>query len=116
MTVVLVVEDDVLLRIAAALFLEEIGYGVLEAENADKAIVLLQAHPEIRAVFTDVEMPGSMDGLKLAATIRRRWPPVAIVVTSGHQTPPPSDLPEDAEFLPKPYSFDQVADTFLRMT
>lgn len=114
--VVLVVEDEVLLRMAVADFLEDLRFGALEAENADKAIALLQNCPEIRLVFTDIEMSGSMNGLKLANVVHDRWPPVAIVVTSGAKIPDVADLPPDAEFLPKPYSFDQVAETFLRLS
>ena len=63
--------------------LEDAGFSTLEAENADKAIKILETHPDICLVFTDVQMPGTMDGVKLAAAVRKRWPPVRLIVTSG---------------------------------
>ena len=74
-----------------------------EAGSADAAIVLLERHKEIRLIFTDVDMPGSMDGLKLAHYVRGRWPPVKIIVTSGHVKVTEESLPAGALFLPKPY-------------
>ncbi len=82
---VLVVEDEVLVRMDIVRSLENDGFDVLEASNADEAIILLNAHPEVRLMFTDIDMPGSMDGLKLATAVRDRWPPVKIIVTSGHR-------------------------------
>jgi CheY-like chemotaxis protein len=81
--VVLVVEDDFLIRMNAAGMIEDAGFDAVEAANADEAIVILEARLDIRVVFTDIQMPGSMDGLKLAAAIRGRWPPIKIVATSG---------------------------------
>lgn len=99
--VVLVVEDEDLVRSLAVDALEEAGYATLEAQNAEQAIQLLETHPEVRLVFTDVQMPGVMDGAKLAAAVRRRWPPLRVIVTSARPQP---ELIEDAVFLPKPYS------------
>lgn len=82
---VLVVEDETLLRMNIALSLEQEGFRVYEAENADQAIAVLEAHAEIGLMFTDIDMPGSMDGLKLATAVRNRWPPIKIIVTSGHR-------------------------------
>ena len=82
--VILVVEDEGLVRMAAADDLVEAGFKVIEAANADQAIQMLEAHPEITILFTDIDMPGSMDGPKLAAAVRDRWPPLKIIVTSGH--------------------------------
>jgi CheY-like chemotaxis protein len=76
---------------------------VYEAASADAAIALLELHKEIRLIFTDVDMPGSMDGLKLAHYVRGRWPPVKIIVTSGHVKVAEESLPAGALFLPKPY-------------
>ena len=100
---VLVVEDEFLVRMNALSLLEEAGFGVLEAGNADEAIALLEARKDIRIVFTDINMPGSMDGLKLAHAVRRRWPPVKLVLTSGHVRVGNEDLPEGGRFLGKPY-------------
>jgi two-component system, response regulator PdtaR len=99
--VVLVVEDEPLVGLAAIEMLEDAGYAVLHAPDADEAIKLLEKHPEIRLLFTDVQMPGSMDGVKLVEACRKRWPPVRIVVTSGN--PRPTLLGEDTIFVPKPY-------------
>ena len=100
---VLVVEDEALVRMDIALLLEDEGFQVLEASNADDAISLLDAHPEVRLMFTDIDMPGSMDGLKLAAAVRDRWPPVKIIVTSGHRHMSDDTLPVVGRFFSKPY-------------
>lgn len=93
--VVLVVEDDYLIRLNAVELIENAGFDVIEATDADQAIEFLLARNDIRVVFTDVDMPGSMDGLKLAAAVRNRWPPIEIIVTSGKVTPAPEAfLPE----------------------
>jgi two-component system, response regulator PdtaR len=81
--VVLVVEDEGLLRASAMDMVKEAGFDVLAASDADEAIRVLESRSDIRAVFTDVHMPGSMDGLRLARVIRSRWPPVALIVTSA---------------------------------
>jgi len=101
--VVLVVEDEPLLRMHAAFLLEEAGYTVVEACDADVAIELLLTRTDIRLVFTDIDMPGSMDGLRLAAAIRSRWPPIEIIVTSGKLSPSATDMPPRGLFLAKPY-------------
>lgn len=106
---VLVVEDEALVRMSIAEHLLETGFDVLEAPNADEAIRLLMAHPEIHVLFTDIDMPGSMDGLKLAAAVRDRWPPVKIVITSGHRKVAAQDLPDEARFFAKPYDPDEIA-------
>ena len=81
--VVLVVEDEALLRMHATDMIEAAGYTVVEAANADEAVLILSQRMDIRIVFTDIDMPGSMDGLKLAAMVRDRWPPIELIVTSG---------------------------------
>jgi CheY-like chemotaxis protein len=106
---VLVVEDEALLLFSIADDLKEAGFDVLEASNADEAIRILTAHPEIELLFTDVDMPGSMDGLKLSAMVRNRWPPVRIIVTSGKQQPDQTTLPSGGLFIPKPYMSRQIA-------
>jgi CheY-like chemotaxis protein len=88
--------------------LEDGGFNVLEASNADDAIILLEAHPEVRLMFTDIDMPGSMDGLKLAAAVRNRWPPVQIIVTSGHRAMSDDNLPVVGRFITKPYDPSRV--------
>ena len=107
--VILIVEDDFFLRIHAAEMIQDAGFDIVEAGNADAAIAILEARPDIHVVFTDIQMPGSMDGLKLARFVRGRWPPIKIVVTSGNFAG--RDLPEGGVFLPKPYTFDRIAAT-----
>lgn len=113
--VVLVVEDEPLLRMMAADIVEEAGFFALEATNADEAIALLESRGDIRIVFTDIDMPGSMDGLKLAAAIRDRWPPVEIIVTSGVSMKAADALPDRAVFFPKPYDQRMILATLHRM-
>ena len=102
--VVLIVEDEFLLRMNAAEMISEAGFEVVEAGNADDAIAILETRPDIHVVFTDIQMPGSMDGLKLASFVRGRWPPIKIVATSGFVSVGEGDLPEGSRFLSKPYS------------
>jgi CheY-like chemotaxis protein len=106
--VVLVVEDESLLRASAIDMVKEAGFDVIEASDADEAIRILESRNDIRAVFTDIQMPGSMDGLRLARVIRSRWPPVALIVTSGKTNVPEDDLPTGGRFLPKPYHQAQI--------
>ena len=100
---ILVVEDELLIRMALAEHLSDEGFEVFEAANADEAISILETNDAIQVMFTDIDMPGSMDGLKLSAAVRNRWPPVRIVVTSGHRVVTRTDLPEGSLFYPKPY-------------
>jgi CheY-like chemotaxis protein len=101
---VLVVEDETLIRMHSVDMIRDLGFEVIEAINADEAVSLLETIPGIKVVFTDIQMPGSMDGLRLAAVVRDRWPPVALLVASGKVRPPPADMPRGARFLRKPYS------------
>lgn len=102
--IVLVVEDDPLLLDNARDLIEEAGYEVLTASNADEALLLLEKNCDIAIVFTDVQMPGSMDGLRLAGAIRRRWPPIALVLTSGTLSLLATEMPLNSVFLSKPYA------------
>jgi CheY-like chemotaxis protein len=97
------VEDEPLIRTSAIYLIESTGFEVYEAGSADAAIALLELHEEICLIFTDVDMPGSMDGLKLAHYVRGRWPPVKIIVTSGHVKVAEESLPAGGLFLHKPY-------------
>ena len=96
---VLVVEDEFLSRLHAVSLVEEAGYKAVEASNAEEAIAVLEARKDIRIVFTDVDMPGTMDGLKLAHAIRTRWPPIELIVTSGHFNLSDADMPERGLFF-----------------
>ena len=91
--VVLVVEDEGLIRSTAIDMVEAAGFEAIAASDADEAIRILESRNDIRAVFTDVQVPGSMDGLRLARVVRNRWPPVALIVTSGHAHVEETDLP-----------------------
>src|ERR1700722_18969514 len=106
--VVLIVEDEILLRMNAAEMIGDAGFDVVEARNADEAIEILEACSDIRVVFTDIQMPGSMDGLKLARFVRSRWLPIKIVATSGFVKIGTDDLPEGSRFLPQPYPPEQT--------
>jgi CheY-like chemotaxis protein len=106
--ILLIVEDDLLVRMLAVEIAEEAGFSALEATDADSAICVLQKRPDIRVVFTDIDMPGSMDGLELAVAIRHRWPPIEIVLTSGKMRPAADELPERSHFVPKPYDFARM--------
>ena len=108
---VLVVEDEVLILIAVADDLRSFGLVVHEAKNAIEAIKILEAHPEIRVLFTDIDMPGSMDGIRLSAYVRDRWPPIKIVITSGKRPPSEELMPEGGVFVPKPYAPAKLAVT-----
>ena len=95
--------------------LVEAGFEVLEAESADEAIRILEARPEIHLVFTDVQMPGTMDGLKLSHFIRNRWPPVHLIVASGKAMINESQLPAGARFFAKPYDGVAVIQAIIGM-
>jgi CheY-like chemotaxis protein len=115
-SVVLVVEDEFLIRMHAAEMIEEAGFEVVEASNADEAVAMLEARFDIAVVFTDIQMPGSMDGLKLAKAVSDRWPPIHIVATSGLVDVRIDDLPNGGRFLPKPYSPAQVIGALHELT
>ena len=106
MPTVLVVEDEILIRELVAEELEVAGYTIVIANDADQAIAILEARQDIHLVCTDIDMPGSMDGLKLAAAVRDRWPPVHIIITTGKVRP--LEIPANALFIPKPYVGENV--------
>lgn len=91
--VVLVVEDEPLIRLNACDMLEDDGFEVIGAASAHEAIEILKSRSDIRVIFTDVQMPGTMDGLALVRMARDRWPPIKIVVTSGNAPVKEADLP-----------------------
>ncbi len=114
--VVLIVEDEFLLRMDAIDMIREAGFEVVEARNGDEAIEILETRADITVVFTDIQIPGSMDGLKLARAVCGRWPPIKIVATSGRVGIGPTDLPDGSRFLPKPYNPMQVTDVLRELT
>ena len=113
---VLVVEDEFLLRMDVVDIIAEAGVEVVEAANADQAIDILEARRDITVVFTDIQMPGSMDGLKLARAVKGRWPPIKIVATSGQIDVKETDRPEGGRFLPKPYSPTEITGMLREVT
>jgi CheY-like chemotaxis protein len=114
--VVLIVEDELLLRMDAVDMVGAAGFEAIEAGTADEAIEILEARPDISVVFTDIQIPGSMDGLKLARAIRGRWPPIKIVATSGRLNVSEIDLPEGGRFVPKPYSPREITGLLRELT
>lgn len=103
-TTVLIVEDDPLVRLVGADFLADANFRVVEACDADEALQILTTCPDVEVVFTDVDMPGLMDGFALADEIARRWPTIGVVVTSGRRAPNGHDKLGLNRFMPKPYS------------
>lgn len=114
--VVLVVEDDPLLRMMAVDLVEDAGFDAVEASGADEAIRIMESRSDIDVLFTDVDMPGSMNGVGLANWARDVSTPLGILVTSGHQNPSDAALPARSVFFPKPYDFQKVVDTLKLMT
>ena len=102
------VEDEPLVRMVAAATIEDAGFETIEAVGAESAIAILEVRKDIRIVFADIQMPGSMDGLKLARVVRDRWPPIELILTSGLMRIGQRDLPERSVFLAKPYSLDAL--------
>jgi two-component system, response regulator PdtaR len=111
MPVVLVVESDVLIRMSAVHMVEDAGFEAVQARNADEAIRILESLSDIRAVFTGINMSGSMNGLRLARAIRDRWPPIHLIVASGRDAPACKEMPANGRFLRKPYTAEQVEAT-----
>ena len=113
--VVLAVEDEPLILMLAIDMIRDAGFEPLWASNADEAIRILESRDDIRIVFTDINMPGSMDGIKLAQAVRGRWPPIKIIVTSGFSGGELKLLPEGSQFIPKPYDPSQISDALHRL-
>jgi CheY-like chemotaxis protein len=100
--VVLVVEDEMLLRMRTVDMVEDAGFTSVEAVDADDAVAILESRSDIALLFTDIQMPGSMDGLKLAHAVHERWPPIKIIVVSGQLKLASIDIPADSRFFGKP--------------
>ncbi|MDM9627750.1 response regulator [Rhizobium sp. S152] len=115
-TTVLVIEDEPLIRMTVSDDLRDSDLRVIEAGNAEEALRLLETDSTVRAIFTDIDMPGSLDGLKLAWIVRDRWPPVEIVITSGQRRVDVGEMPERAVFFPKPYAHQPLIEALTRLT
>ena len=113
--IVLVVEDDATQRWFGMRMVEDARFEAIEAGNADEAVRILESRKDIRIAFTDINVPGSMDGMKLAACIRDRWPPVEIILTSGEFGEKDVTLPARGLFFPKPYDPNAVSEAMRRM-
>ena len=109
---ILVVEDEVLVRMDLVETMEREGFKTYQAGDADGAIRLMEAHPEIKVLFTDIDMPGSMDGIKLSHYVRNRWPPVRIFVSSGHSRPSAEEMPSDSLFISKAHQTRDLQKVF----
>ena len=101
---VLVVEDEVLVRLGAVYFLEDQGYAVVQAQNSAEALAVLEARSDVRVLFTDIQLPGELSGLGLAHEVHARWPTIKLLVTSGQRNPRLDELPDGGSFISKPYS------------
>lgn len=107
--VVLLVEDELLVRMAAADDLQDAGFHVLEAANADVALAVLEScSDDVQVLFTDIDMPGSMNGLDLAESVQQRWPHISLLISSAYHKPHPGQIPDEGRFVPKPYSSEDV--------
>jgi DNA-binding NtrC family response regulator len=103
---ILVVEDDTLVRMVGADVLQDAGFDVIEASNADEALVLLSQVDDVQLLFSDVDMPGSMNGIELARQVHERWPDIRLLITSGQHDVSPDRLPDDGKFVRKPWTHD----------
>ena len=106
--VVLVVEDEMLLRMRVVDMVEDAGYVPVEAVDADEAMAILRSRSDIALMLTDVQMPGSMNGLQLAHVVRENWPPIKIILASGQLKLSGSDIPLDSRFFGKPLQSDEI--------
>ncbi len=112
---VLVVEDEGLVRLDAAETLRDAGFAVLEAANAEQALAVVARGADFDVLFTDINMPGRMDGLELARRVNRLKPGVRLLLTSGKVRPSGGEIPTAGAFIPKPYSPDAVTRAVSRM-
>ena len=107
MSVILTAEDEFFISEYLRLVLEQAGYEVVPTYNADEAIAVLERRSDIHTIITDINMPGSMDGLRLAAAVRDKWP-IKIIVVTGHKPPGLDELPSDSLFVAKPYTAERM--------
>jgi CheY-like chemotaxis protein len=114
--VVVLVEDEFLIRALMADVLSDAGFDVREAADADEALTILQAHPdEVSLLFTDIHMPGPMDGLALIQHVHANWPAIRLLIASGKARLEAQDLPPGAHFVPKPYDLQDTVDRVRQM-
>ncbi len=113
---ILLVEDEAIIRFELADFFSDAGYEVFEASDADEAIAILEREMSIRVVLTDIQLPGTMDGLKLAHYVRDRYPPTVLIVTSGTANLGPEELPLNTSFIAKPFDPARILQQIGQMT
>ena len=112
---VLVVEDDEVLRMCAAEVATDAGFSPVEAANADEAFAILENRSDIALLFTDIQMPGSMDGLDLARTVHDRWPAIKIILVSGRVELSEHERPVNSRFFQKPFTMKQIIEGLQEM-
>ncbi|TCM45529.1 response regulator receiver domain-containing protein [Rhizobium sp. PP-F2F-G48] len=112
---ILVVEDEILIRMDAADYFADEGFDVLEAGSADEALRLLESRTDIDFVFSDINMPGSLDGLALSRQVAERWPTIGVIITSGMMRPAKTSLPGRTLFVEKPYEYKRLLDSLSRL-
>lgn len=110
MTVILIVEDDVLAGEYLEFVLQKAGYEVVNTASADEAIAVLEHRSDISLIITDINLPGLMNGLKLAAAVKDRWPPTNIIIVTGYRAPESDEIPAGSLFVPKPYNAQKMID------
>lgn len=113
-TVVLLVDDEPVIRMVASQGLEDAGFQVIEADCADSALEILKTRADVSVLFTDVNMPGALDGMDLARLVHERWPAIQLVVTSGRGLSAP--MPDDSRFMAKPYSITEMTKAITKIT
>jgi two-component system, response regulator PdtaR len=101
--IVLVAEDEELVRLYAADLLAEAGYKVIDVASADAALEAMAEQPDIRVLFTDIQMPGKLDGIQLAQRVHEQWPEVLLLITSGGRQPAKAEIADHGHFIAKPY-------------
>ncbi|KMS56440.1 chemotaxis protein CheY [Novosphingobium barchaimii LL02] len=109
-TTVLIVEDEIFIRMIGVDMLEDSGFRVLEAKNADEALEILKNGADVEVLFTDIRMPGKMDGLELAEFVHTRWPGIKLLITSGHCRLSADEVPDGGRFVAKPYKLETVVE------
>ncbi|WGM30591.1 response regulator [Brevundimonas sp. NIBR11] len=108
--VVLVVDDEALIRLNATEALNDAGCRTFEAGEAVEAMAMIADHPEISVLFTDINMPGEANGLQLAGQVHAVRPDIQLIVTSGRERPSPAEIPDDGQFIAKPYDMDVISE------
>lgn len=112
-TVVLLVDDEPVIRMVASQGLEDAGFEVIEADCAENALEILKTRADVGVLFTDVNMPGALDGLDLARLVHERWPAIQLVLTSGRGLSVP--VPDDGRFVAKPYSIKEMTEAVIQV-